>query len=508
MGRSIKATLTAVGIVAALGLTTPEAFATVTLNRAVNGTGTGSQTYTFSTDQAATLTATGTVGQLTLPGGGSPITGTTQYTFSSSSAINLTGTTTGCTGEGTTTIVCPTIAGSVAVYINGSSGNDSLTAGTYGPTTNGQTVLVDVNGNDGSDTLDGGPRVAALDGGNGNDLLRGGLDADGQLICGVGAGDTIAYDDGRPSGVTVNLVSQTAGDGETPIGCENVIGSDHDDFLTGDTGANQLDGRGGADDITGGTGSDNLLGGDGNDTLRAQDSIVDSVDCGLGDDNALLDAGDTAMGCETQNGVVDKDFDGVQPPADCDDANASVKPGATEVPGNGVDEDCTGGDAIPDRDGDGVLANLDCNDGDPAVKPGAAEIPGNAVDENCDGVIQPFPRVDATFASEWKVKGSSTRVKKLSVSHLPAGAKVKISCTAPKHKHCPFKSKMLTSSKGGTLALTSFFKKRKLAAGTAVAVVVTAPSMLGRQVTYKIRKGKKPTTKITCLNSAGKTQAC
>jgi hypothetical protein len=497
MGGSIKATLAALGLVAALGIAAPEASATVTLVRAVNGTGTGSQTYTFATDQAATLTATGTVGQLTLPGGGSQITGTTQYTFNASSPINLTGTTTGCTGGGTTTIVCATIAGALTVIINGSSGNDSLTAGAYGPTTNGQTVVVDVNGNDGSDTLDGGPSVAALDGGNGNDLLRGGLGNDGQLICGSGSSDTIAYDDGRPNGVTVNLISQTAGDSETPIGCENVIGSDHDDFLTGDAGANQLDGRGGADDITGGTGSDNLLGGDGNDTLRAQDSVVDSVDCGLGDDNALLDAGDTATGCETQNGVVDKDFDGVQPPADCDDANASVRPGATEVPGNGLDDDCTGGDAIPDRDGDGVLANLDCNDGDPAIKPGAAEIPGNAVDENCDGVVQPFPRVDAGFSAEWKVNGSSTRVKKLSATKLPAGARVTITCAAPKHKSCPFKSRTFTSTKGGTLALTSLFKKRRLAAGTTVTVVVTAPSMLGRQVAYKVRKGKKPTTKIT-----------
>jgi Ca2+-binding RTX toxin-like protein len=247
-----------------------------------------------------------------------------------------------------------------------------------------------------------------------------------------------------------------------------VIDSDHDDLLTGDAGQNSIDGRGGVDDITGGTGSDNLLGGDGNDILRAQDSIVDSVDCGLGDDNALLDAGDTATGCETKNGVVDKDFDGVQPPADCDDANASVRPGATEVPGNGVDDDCTGGDAAVGGGGGG----------------GGGGVPS-------------LPRVDAKFASEWKVTRSTTVVKKLSVTHLPAGAKVKIRCDAPKHKSCPFKSKALTATKGGTLALTFLFKKRKLAAGTTVTVDVTVPSMLGRQAAYKIRKGKKPTAKIT-----------
>jgi hypothetical protein len=43
--------------------------------------------------------------------------------------------------------------------------------------------------------------------------------------------------------------------------------------------------------------------------------------------------------------IEDADGDGAVPPADCNDANPAVKPGATDVPGNGVDEDCNGADA-------------------------------------------------------------------------------------------------------------------------------------------------------------------
>ncbi len=91
---------------------------------------------------------------------------------------------------------------------------------------------------------------------------------------------------------------------------------------------------------------------------------------------------------------------------DCDDTAASVHPGASEIAGDGIDQDCDGKDSMTcyvDGDGDGVGATAkivavgscvgagwstsggDCDDGDPARHPGAVEVPDDGIDQDCSG---------------------------------------------------------------------------------------------------------------------------
>jgi Ca2+-binding RTX toxin-like protein len=212
--------------------------------------------------------------------------------------------------------------------ITGGSGNDSFVGGA------GSDFFM---GNGGNDTILGGDGSDFIVAANGDDVLDGG----------AGAFDQVAYWNSSVA-VTVNLAlqgaAQNTGAGvQTLTGFEDLQGSQFDDVLAGDAGANRLYGS---------LGNDQLLGADGNDFLVAG-AGDDTIDGGVGIDTAsffdpvaatvnlnIVGAQNTGQGVKTIIGVENLDGGGA---ADTliGDANANTLSGQsgndTLIGGDGAD---------------------------------------------------------------------------------------------------------------------------------------------------------------------------
>ena len=88
----------------------------------------------------------------------------------------------------------------------------------------------------------------------------------------------------------------------------------------------------------------------------------------------------------TQGVVVDSDGDGFSQEDDCDDNNSEINPDQTEIPYNGLDDDCDSATLDDDLDQDGFVLADDCDDNNPNINPDAVEIANNDIDEDCDGM--------------------------------------------------------------------------------------------------------------------------
>ncbi|NLS05290.1 calcium-binding protein [Rhizobium sp. P32RR-XVIII] len=180
------------------------------------------------------------------------------------------------------------------------------------------TSIENLIGSGADDTLIGNALTNRIDGGAGNDFIRGGANTGNEFLIGGEGIDTADYSNSGAAVIARLSDSQTSGalstggdaQNDVLVTIENIIGSAFDDQLFGASAANRLDGGSGNDVLIGGAGADVLIGGAGTDTAFYQTSSA-GVTIILDNTGAALGAGGDAQGDQlsTIENLIGSNFD-------------------------------------------------------------------------------------------------------------------------------------------------------------------------------------------------------
>jgi len=398
-------------------------------------------------------------------------------------------------GPGNNTVSYASAPGPVSVDLSAGTANAGtvdrvssfrgVITGPFSDTVFGSTADERFSLGGGNDQINSGPGNDVIDAGPGDDFLRGGHGTD--TIVGGDGRDKATYDErtvSEPISVTLATPGDDGAPGEndTLSGVEDVIGGASSDVLAGDGEPNLLIGGGGLNTLDGGAGNDTLVGGDfrdvitggpGNDQLRgggdddslnAFDGEADSVDCGPStDDDAQVDAADQVSGCEFAR--------------------------RGDVP------------ILVDADADGSIVPFDCDDGNPGIGLAATDVPGDGIDQNCDGFDEPLQLVGAVVGLSFATPTSKgTRITRLLITQMQAGSQVAVTCKTKIKRRCPFTRATRKSPRaGGQVSLVSLIKRRVLPVGTTIELRITAPGTIGRVRRFTVRPSAPPRSADLCL---------
>lgn len=156
-----------------------------------------------------------------------------------------------------------------------------------------------------------------------------------------------------------------------------------------------------------------------------------------------------------------------------------------------------------DADGDGVQTPADCNDANAAIRPGAVDVPGDKIDQDCNGRDARYRVIARSIAAFLLTYPSGySRFTTLTVKPVRVGDRIKLTC---KGKGCERKRKTIRVKKNARkLSVLKHLEDARLRKGAVVRLRVTRPGTIGRVNTWKIRAPKTPKLVRRCVRPGAK----
>jgi hypothetical protein len=158
-----------------------------------------------------------------------------------------------------------------------------------------------------------------------------------------------------------------------------------------------------------------------------------------------------------------------------------------------------------DRDGDRFFATVDCDDLSAAIHPGATDRPGDRIDQDCNGADAPYERFAPHPNAGWRLVKGRIVFTRLTVDALPVGTGLKLTCTG---RGCPRQGYTATIARPTKrLDVASRLRRARLRKGARVELTLSRPGYITTIVRWTI--GPPPRVTTLCRPpGAKKAKAC